>query len=215
MLAFVFITIFDPLKLKIPHISTAYLIFKFLAITTNPQLKLCIVCEFPECYFCGKIINVHFVLKESFKMNKNNKRKGFTILELVIVIAAIAILAGVMIPTFAGVVKKAQISAIQQEAQAAYKEAFALAIADGTITEETEDEGEIVSSGNYQFAFHGTVENITSVDVKVKAKSGLEEDNYGIKVENGIVKVGEVGSDGFVEDSTWIAEAEDEDEGGE
>ena len=35
------------------------------------------------------------------------KRKGFTIVELVIVIAVVAILAAVLIPTFAGIIKKA------------------------------------------------------------------------------------------------------------
>lgn len=53
-------------------------------------------------------------------MRKNNK-KGFTIVELVIVIAVIAILAGVLIPTFAGIVNKAQNSAIVQEANVMYK----------------------------------------------------------------------------------------------
>ena len=43
-------------------------------------------------------------------MKKLNK-KGFTIVELVIVIAVIAILAGVLIPTFASIVKKANQSA--------------------------------------------------------------------------------------------------------
>ena len=46
-------------------------------------------------------------------MKKNNK-KGFTIVELVIVIAVIGILAGVLIPTFSNVVKKARLSADQQ-----------------------------------------------------------------------------------------------------
>ena len=41
---------------------------------------------------------------------KNTKKKGFTIVELVIVIAVIAILAAVLIPTFAGIVKKANLS---------------------------------------------------------------------------------------------------------
>ena len=41
--------------------------------------------------------------------NKKTK-KGFTIVELVIVIAVVAILAAVLIPTFAGLIKKAQIS---------------------------------------------------------------------------------------------------------
>ena len=48
---------------------------------------------------------------------KRNNKKGFTIVELVIVIAVIAILAGVLIPTFSGVVKKAQESAAVQEAK--------------------------------------------------------------------------------------------------
>ena len=46
-------------------------------------------------------------------MKKLNK-KGFTIVELVIVIAVIAILAAVLIPTFSGVIAKANLSADQQ-----------------------------------------------------------------------------------------------------
>ena len=46
-------------------------------------------------------------------MKKTNK-KGFTIVELVIVIAVIAILAGVLIPTFSSIIKKANLSADQQ-----------------------------------------------------------------------------------------------------
>ena len=38
---------------------------------------------------------------------KRNNKKGFTIVELVIVIAVIAILAAVLIPTFSGVIEKA------------------------------------------------------------------------------------------------------------
>ena len=50
---------------------------------------------------------------------KRNNKKGFTIVELVIVIAVIAILAGVLIPTFTGIIKKSQDSAILQEMRAA------------------------------------------------------------------------------------------------
>lgn len=49
-------------------------------------------------------------------------RKGFTITELVIVIAVIAILAAVLIPTFTSIVTKANQSAALQEVRSAYSE---------------------------------------------------------------------------------------------
>ena len=53
-------------------------------------------------------------------MKKRNAKKGFTIVELVIVIAVIAILAAVLIPTFSNVVEKANESSAAQEARNAY-----------------------------------------------------------------------------------------------
>ena len=64
---------------------------------------------------------------------KRNNKKGFTIVELVIVIAVIAILAGVLIPTFSNVVEKANKSATLQEARNKYTEAYADDIQDGVI----------------------------------------------------------------------------------
>ena len=57
-------------------------------------------------------------------MKKMNK-KGFTIVELVIVIAVIAILAAVMIPTFSTIIDKANQSKALQEVKAAYSEQLA------------------------------------------------------------------------------------------
>jgi len=48
-------------------------------------------------------------------MNKKNNRKGFTIVELVIVIAVIAILATVLVPTFGSVIADAKNTALVQE----------------------------------------------------------------------------------------------------
>ena len=57
-------------------------------------------------------------------MRKNNKKKGFTLVELVIVIAVIAILAGVMIATFSNVVEKANASKAFQEAKSRIDAAY-------------------------------------------------------------------------------------------
>ena len=54
-------------------------------------------------------------------MKKNNK-KGFTIVELVIVIAVIGILAAVLIPTFSNVTKSAKEKAALQDARNEYVE---------------------------------------------------------------------------------------------
>lgn len=52
-------------------------------------------------------------------MKKMNK-KGFTIVELVIVIAVIAILSAVLIPTFGGITENAKKSAAMQEVKHAH-----------------------------------------------------------------------------------------------
>ncbi len=64
-------------------------------------------------------------------MKNNKKRRGFTIVELVIVIAVVAVLAGILIPTFSSVVDKAQDSKAMQEARNAYTEYIADAAASG------------------------------------------------------------------------------------
>lgn len=50
-------------------------------------------------------------------MKNNKKKRGFTIIELVIVIAVIAILAGVLIPTFSSVIEKANRTARLENAR--------------------------------------------------------------------------------------------------
>ena len=50
------------------------------------------------------------------------KKKGFTIVELVIVIAVIGILSAVLIPTFSGLIDKANETALQEGLRNAYTE---------------------------------------------------------------------------------------------
>ena len=94
---------------------------------------------------------------------KRNNKKGFTIVELVIVIAVIAILAGVLIPTFSGIVKKAQESAEVQKVSAAYKEAYALELAEGKG--EFKDKTETVGGYTFTWTVNDATGAITDVDV--------------------------------------------------
>ncbi len=52
-------------------------------------------------------------------------KKGFTITELVIVIAVIAILAAVLIPTFSSIIKRANYTAALEESTAVFHERMA------------------------------------------------------------------------------------------
>ena len=101
-------------------------------------------------------------------MKKMNK-KGFTIVELVIVIAVIAILAAVMIPTFGGIIDKANKSAAEQEAKAIWKELYGVDLSDGTLDNEvpagttiptgatyTKADGFKYDNGKYIVAYDGT-----------------------------------------------------------
>ena len=79
---------------------------------------------------------------------KNTKKRGFTIVELVIVIAVIAILASALIPTFASVVTNAKKTAALQEARNAYTDYLANYV--------TEHKGSLpgdlcIQSGEYYF----------------------------------------------------------------
>lgn len=91
-------------------------------------------------------------------------KKGFTLVELVIVIAVIAVLAAVLIPTFSRLVEKAQMSACLQAAQNAFTEVYALDIADGYLKDtETEYDEETVESLGYTY-------DTLKLDIKWKVK---------------------------------------------
>ena len=71
-----------------------------------------------------------------------NNRKGFTIVELVIVIAVIGILAAVLIPTFSSVTENARVSARLQETRNAMVEYMTDHdgyIAEGTVFKYNDD----------------------------------------------------------------------------
>ena len=81
-------------------------------------------------------------------MIKRNNKKGFTIVELVIVIAVIAILAAVLIPTFAGIIKKANISADTQLCKN-MNTALSMAKAEGETLDDMEDVLRAINEAGY------------------------------------------------------------------
>ena len=83
-------------------------------------------------------------------MNKNKKnRKGFTIVELVIVIAVIGILATVLVPTFGDVITKANESKALQAAKNAYTDLL-IADADANISVTADPDG-YINVGDYWY----------------------------------------------------------------
>ncbi len=114
-------------------------------------------------------------------MKKNNK-KGFTIVELVIVIAVIAILAAVLIPTFSGVVEKANESAALQEA----KNQYTLYLTETAPENATEGYVVISKSGDtYYFQFKDSQLDTKNV---LKEKPNASENNeYQVSSKNSSV----------------------------
>ena len=79
---------------------------------------------------------------------KNRKaKKGFTIIELVIVIAVIGILAAVLIPTFSNVIDKANATAAMENAKNAYTN-FLVDNADKMVMDKADF---YIKSGEYYF----------------------------------------------------------------
>ena len=112
---------------------------------------------------------------------KNNKKKGFTLVELIVVLVILAILAALLIPALTGYIDKAKNKSVIAEtrqavmaAQTLYDEEYAKIKAGGTVTLE--------STGNFKKAEieklaeldSGTVKSVTVANNKI---SELEYDN--------------------------------------
>ena len=120
---------------------------------------------------------------------KKMNRKGFTIVELVIVIAVIAILAGVLIPTFSGIVTKAQDSKALQEARNIYTNYVALHdYSDGTqpkqslVIEVTTDKQYIAVKGaQMQTTVYATADAAAKTGAGITATTGDANDYIVVK----------------------------------
>lgn len=129
-------------------------------------------------------------------MKKINK-KGFTIAELAIVIAVIAILAAVMIPTFGNIIKNVNQSAALQEATNLYK---TLLMEEKITVKNANNERIININGDLDFN-----EN-EGVDLYIKISQA--GDYYYFEVKNGKISEYALTGDPIIEDSYRQIETE-------
>ncbi len=94
-------------------------------------------------------------------MLNNKKKNAFTITELVIVIAVIAILAAVLIPTFSNVVEKANESKAMQAARSALDNY----LVDALTEENMQSDNLLFVSGNYYFTYLNGEFNVTATEL--------------------------------------------------
>lgn len=104
-------------------------------------------------------------------MKKNNK-KGFTIVELVIVIAVIAILAAVLIPTFSSVTQSAKESAARQQAKSSMQ--AVLALTSGTMPTGTKFYVSENDNDTDNYAYVYKEQKLQQADIKEKAEMAAD-----------------------------------------
>ena len=129
---------------------------------------------------------------------KRLNKKGFTIVELVIVISVIAILSAVMIPTFTGIVKKAKKSAAEQEADTALT---------AVLTEEDAQLDDTKTyyfiSGDYWFVYNnGKLEEVKTNEIPAEKEAGANDTIYTVVKTNFAPVLDE-------DDSATVTELED------
>lgn len=91
--------------------------------------------------------------KGTKKMKKMNNKRGFTLAELLIVVAIIAVLVAISIPVFTSQLAKAQASTDAANVRAAYAEILATNLSDPNAT---------LSSATYEFTAKGNSADLPS-----------------------------------------------------
>lgn len=132
-------------------------------------------------------------------MNKRNKKRGFTLIELIIVIAIIAILAAIAVPAFGKIRGKANVSADIGNARTIYSVTTTL-VADETIKLPT-------AKQYYELSSVGTGDmNLTTGEIAGISKPKTYQDHKFVLTldQNGTLEVGIVPSTATASDNNFI-----------
>jgi len=119
---------------------------------------------------------------------KRNNKKGFTIVELVIVIAVIAILSAVLIPTFGSIIDQANNSSRDQEARNLYTTYLAEVnfAAGETIIEDGVVRVETGKSGNDVIYHYYTLED-GNIDFEGESTTQPTKEGYTLTFTDDVV----------------------------
>lgn len=105
--------------------------------------------------------------------NKLSNKKGFTLMEMLIVVAIIAILVAIAIPTFAGQLERANQATDAANIRAAYAEAMVDAISSGDNTGSATTEA-TMKSGSWNKLTDAETIGGTAINSITKAQSKAE-----------------------------------------
>lgn len=89
-------------------------------------------------------------------MNKIKNTKGFTLMEMLIVVAIIAVLVAIAIPTFTTSLNKARVATDEANIRSGYASVMAEILTNQITTEDTTNKGQAVSKV-YTLAVDGTI----------------------------------------------------------
>lgn len=106
-------------------------------------------------------------------MKKLNNKKGFTLAELLIVVAIVAVLVAISIPIFSGKLNKAKLATNQANIRAAKAAAVADYLTDGIDSDKSENGKEGSTEGKYPYITYYDIDNGTIS----KTASGKTVDN--------------------------------------
>lgn len=114
---------------------------------------------------------------------KNNKRKGFTLIELVAVIAIISVLAAAFIPKISGYINEAKKVSVLNEAKSVVTAYESIAFSSSSLNESSTIANVISNSGN--LLTNGDITKIDTTFTVAQCRNLLNTEQFTFTIEDG------------------------------